>query len=137
MPEIWEVAVSVEVDASELREFAADVRHLPAVLSRHLVPTVKRGAARVKESMKRDLEQSGNAGFRYVSRTVGFDVSGSTVGDVVAEVGPSKPDGALANVAYFGTYKGGGTVRDPWEALGEEAEKFEKALAEEVAKLWG
>ncbi len=36
--------MSVEVDASELREFAADVRHLPAELSRHLVPTVKRGA---------------------------------------------------------------------------------------------
>lgn len=127
--------MSVVVDSSELRDFAVDVRRLPASLSRHLLPVVHRGAVRVKESMRRDLQASSNAGFQYVARTVNYDVV-EGAGGVAAEIGPTKPDGALANIAYFGSYKGGGTVRDPVKALEDEAPKFEKAILDVVEQLW-
>lgn len=127
----------VEIDTSELRAFAADMSRLPGELSRHLIPTVKRGAVNVKNQMITDLQESGNAGFRYVGRTVSFDMIDTGGAEVGAEIGPAKPDGGLANIAYFGTYKGGGTVRDPLEALMEEAPRFEKALGDIVEDLWG
>ena len=56
---------------------------------------------------------------------------------VSAVIGPEKgAPGSLANVAYFGTSRGGGTVADPEDALQEEADAFVEhfaAMAEELA----
>jgi hypothetical protein len=59
-------------------------------------------------------------------------------GELVAEIGPDKDlSGNLANIAYFGTWKGGGTVPDPVGALEAEAPNFEKALGDLVEELFG
>ena len=120
--------MTVSVDTSQVRTLAADLRQVDGRMTRHLIPVIKRGAVNIKESMQADLKGSGNAGFRHVASTVNFDV---TDGGFGFEVGPDKPAGALANIAYFGTSRGGGTVRDPKEALHDE----EPNLLRELEKI--
>lgn len=126
----------VEIDTSEVRQFAADATRLPGELSRWLRPAVSKGALNIKRAMQQDLQQSGNAGIRHVARSISYDLIDGD-GTVEAEIGPDKPSGALANIAYFGTSKGGGHTRDPIEALNEEAAAFEKAITEIVEEIWG
>lgn len=126
----------VEIDTSEVRQFAADATRLPGELSRWLRPAVSKGALNIKRAMQQDLQQSGNAGIRHVARSISYDlIDGDNT--VEAEIGPDKPSGALANIAYFGTSKGGGHTRDPIEALNEESAAFEKAIADIVEDIWG
>lgn len=124
----------VEIDTSEVRQFAADATRLPGELSRWLRPAVSKGALNIKRAMQADLKASGNAGIRHVARSISYDlIDGDNT--VEAEIGPDKPSGALANIAYFGTSKGGGHTRDPIEALNEEAAAFEKAIADIVEDI--
>nr|DAK31094.1 MAG TPA: hypothetical protein [Caudoviricetes sp.] len=109
---------------------------MPGELSRWLRPAVSRGALNIKRAMQADLEASGNAGIRAVARSISYDLT-DTGTTVEAEIGPDKPSGALANIAYFGTSRGGGHTRDPIEPLNEEAEAFQKAIADIVEDLWG
>lgn len=126
----------IEIDTSEVRQVAADATRLPGELSRWLRPAVSKGALNIKHAMQQDLQQSGNAGIRHVARSISYDlIDGDNT--VEAEIGPDKPSGALANIAYFGTSKGGGHTRDPIEALNEEAAAFEKAIADIVEDIWG
>lgn len=126
----------IEIDTSEVRRVAADATRMPGELSRWLRPAVSKGALNIKRAMQADLEASGNAGIRHVARSISYDI---TDGDhtIEAEIGPDKPSGALANIAYFGTSRGGGHTRDPIEPLNDEAEAFQKAVAEIVEDLWG
>jgi hypothetical protein len=55
------------------------------------------------------------------------------IGIIEAEIGPhSGPGqpGAIANVGYFGTSRGGGTVPDPQGALDAEAPRLESAIGD-------
>ena len=127
----------VSIDMSEVREFAADLTRIPGELSRHAIPVLSKGALNIKKTMAADFLASSNKGFRYVGSTVNYDLE-TDGGELVAEVGPDKDlSGNLANVAIFGTARGGGTVADPVEALDAEAPRFEKALADLAEELFG
>lgn len=119
----------IDLDMSEVRDLAADMRAVDGRLARHIIPTVKRGAQNIKTEIRDNFRASGNAGFRYVGGTVSYDLRTST-GEIAAEIGPVKGSGSLANVAVFGTSRGGGTVPDPAGALANEAVSFGKALAD-------
>lgn len=121
--------MAVDLDMSEVRELAADMRAVDGRLARHLIPVVSKGALNIKREIADSFRASGNAGFRYVGSTVSYDLTTST-DEIAAEIGPTKPTGALANVAIFGTSRGGGTVADPAHALANEAIGFGKALAD-------
>ena len=116
---------SVSVELSEVRAFARELEDAPLKVVREIVPVVRKGAVNIKSDMQADLRGSSNAGFRHVASTVSYDVVDGGFG---VEIGPSKPAGALANVAYFGTSRGGGTVADPVGALQAEVPRFEKAI---------
>ena len=120
--------MNVEVDVSEVREYAKELTDIPWELSRHAVPALKKGAQNIKTTMQADLRQSGNKGFRHVASTVSYDEPSASGSGYEVEIGPDKPSGALANIAYFGSWKGGGTVRDPGEALDEEIPNFEREV---------
>ena len=126
----------ISIDAHEVRELAADFTRIPGELSRHAIPVLSKGALDIKNQMRESFEVSGNAGFKYVGRTVSYDLH-TEGNELSAEIGPTKPEGALANVAIFGTPRGGGTVADPREALEAEAPRFEKALADLAEALFG
>ena len=128
----------VDIDASEVRSLAADMAQVDGRLVRHIIPVLKKGAQNIKEEVRNNFRASGNAGFRYVGGTVSYDLhefSGFGGGEIYAEIGPTKPAGTLANVAIFGTSRGGGTVADLTGPLANEAVAFGNNLAQIGSEL--
>lgn len=124
----------IEIDMSEVRTFAADMRQVDSRLARHVKPVVKRGATNIKDQMVEEMKSS--AWFAPVARGISYDL----VNDgYTAEIGPTKGSpGSLANIAYFGggVQPGGGTVPDPRGALDAEVPRFQKALADLAEELF-
>lgn len=117
-------------DVSELRSFAAELGNASAKAAPAVRAVLMKGAVNIKGAMREDMAASRH--FKGVARSIDFDVIAEADG-VAAEIGPKTGPGEpgnLANIAYFGSSRGGGTVRDPQAALDEEAPKFEKALAD-------
>lgn len=114
-------------DASQLTAFG-DALLAKGVARRALISaSVKKGAQNVKNSIRDDLNGSGNAAFRRIPIT--YTVS-ETPGRISAEIGPTKGGaGSLANIAFFGTARGGGTHR-----FYEHGEEELPKLAEYVAR---
>lgn len=98
------------IDASELRGIGS-VMASSAARSRALVSAaVKKGAQNIKESIRTDLAGSSTPAFRRIS--IGYELRTVGVTGVAADIGP-RTGGAneLANIAFFGTARGGGTHR--------------------------
>lgn len=127
-------------DTSELRALAADMTAVSSRLNRHLYPVVKRGANNIRTDMRAAMAASSS--FGEMERHITYDVERKP-GAIEAEIGPTIRTGGAsrglgfgANIAYFGTPRGGGgTVEDPQKALDREAPKFEQALAEAAEGL--
>ena len=125
----------IRIDTSELTALAADLGRVPLKVAREIPAVVTKGALNIKDQLRSDL--AGSQHFKGASHTVGFDLLD---GGFAAEIGPSSEAGSpgnIANIAYFGgSQGGGGSVADPRVALEAEAEKFETALADVVAKAF-
>ena len=124
---------SVEIDASELREFSTELGKVPGKVVTGVRPAVVKAGMNMKNQLREEMDRSKH--FK-ASRSIDFDVSD---GGLAVEVGPSKgKPGSIANIAYFGGVNGGGgTVPDPRGALDAEAPRFEKALADLVGEILG
>lgn len=99
----------VTVDASELTAFGRRVASAHAKASIAVAQVVKKGAQNVKEGVISDLQTSSNYAISRIG--IGYEM-GSTGTTIYADVSP-RDGGAsdLANIAFFGTAKGGGTHR--------------------------
>lgn len=119
--------MSVEFDMTEVRSLATDFARIPDKVMRGVQPVVSKGALNIKQEMQMDLASSES--FKGITFSVSYDVTVTATG-VQADIGPrkSREGGALANIAYFGTSRGGGTVADPAEPLMREGDRFEAAL---------
>ena len=119
--------VRVSVDTSEVRALIADMSGVDGRLRPNVSSVVKRGANNIKNELLTQMRSS-----RHFK---GFaDISYDMTDDFEAEIGPNKGGpGAGANIAYFGTSRGGGTVEDPEEALNRELPAFEDHLADIAA----
>ncbi len=95
-------------DASQLTAFG-DALLARGVARRALISaSVKKGAQNVKNSIRDNLNGSGNAAFRRIP--ISYTLRRNPP-DVTAEIGPTKGGaGSLANIAFFGTAKGGGNA---------------------------
>ena len=125
----------VEIDTSEVRALQADMTKVDSRLARHLRPVVSKGALNIKETLREEMSESsgGGKGFAPVTRAISYDLDDDGYGAVI---GPEKgAPGSLANVAYFGTSRGGGTVADPEDALEQEADAFIEHLADMAEEL--
>lgn len=118
--------MDLSIDMSGVREFVADVSNIGTELHTGIPAVVSKGALNIKEDMVDAMKESTHfKGFA----DIGYDLIDGGMG---AEIGPNKGGpGSGANIAYFGTSRGGGTVEDPQNALDREAPKF----AEEIGKL--
>lgn len=119
----------MDFDASELRTLAADITKAGASVLPDVEKVVFKGAVNVKKRMQEELQSSTH--FKSIASSVDFDIETAPNG-VSAEIGPKHgagEPGNLANVAYFGTSRGGGTV-DFMKPLAEEAPRFEKAIGD-------
>lgn len=96
-------------DASELTAFADKLLAKGVARRAAITMAVKKGAQNVKNDLREDLSSSGNKAFRRIPIT--YTVK-EAPGRISAEIGPTKGGaGSLANIAFFGTAKGGGTHR--------------------------
>lgn len=105
-------------DASELDALAADLGKASAEVAVSVRQIIAKGAVNIKKQMREEMGASGH--FGQAARSITYDLTFGT-DEVVAEVGPTKTAaGPLANIAYFGTSRGGATVPDPMGALQAE-----------------
>lgn len=122
-----------ELNMAEVSALAADMGTSAARVAAEARPIVTKGAVNVKNQMRADAEAS--TYFGQIGRAVNFDIRGSGL-DLVAEIGYDKGSpGSLANIAIYGTSRGGGTVADPENALADELPRFEQALADLAGRI--
>lgn len=121
--------MAVQVDVTELRTLATDMARIPDRVHKGIRPVVSKGALNIKTELQMDLATS--ASFSGITFSPSYDIHVDASG-VEGRIGPDKGryGGALANIAIFGTSRGGGTVPDPSVALLNEADRFEAALAD-------
>ncbi len=117
----------MSVDTSGLDGLARSFRSIPALMVPKMRGVVAKSALNTKKIMRKDAQSRRH--FRQLARTISYDIRVlGFAGDAVieGEVGPSGGGSAsLAGIAYFGTSKpGGGTVRNPEDAMLEEAPNF-------------
>jgi len=117
----------VSADASELDGLARAFRAIPAAMVPKLRGVVAKSALNTKNAMRKDAQSSKH--FKQLAPTISYDLKVHTFGGdgvVEAEVGPTPGgSGSLAGIAYYGTSRpGGGTVRNPEDAMLEEAANF-------------
>jgi hypothetical protein len=115
----------MSADTSELDSLIRDFGAIPAAMVPKVRGVVSKAAVNTKRIMRRDAR--GSRAFESIAPTIDYDLKVS--GDVIeAEIGPNPGTAgaaSLAGIAYFGTSKpGGGTVRNPEDAMLEEAPNF-------------
>lgn len=121
---------ALTIDASELTELGRRMALAQAVVRPRLSATVKKAAQNVKTTIESDVGASSNAGIRQVR--IGYE-TGSTGPVEYADVSPREGGASdLANIAFFGTARGGGTHR-----FYEHAEDELPTLADYVADSAG
>jgi hypothetical protein len=117
----------VSADASELDGLAKAFRAIPALMVPKMRGVVAKSALNTKKLMQADARSSKH--FKQLAPTISYDLKVHTFGGdgvIEAEIGPTPGgSGSLAGIAYYGTSRpGGGTVRNPEDAMLEEAPNF-------------
>lgn len=116
----------MSADTSDLDGLARDFRAIPAAMVPKMRGVVAKSAVNTKKLMQADARKSKH--FKQLAPTISYDLKVHEFGGdgvIEAEIGPSGGAGSLAGIAYFGTSKpGGGTVRNPEDAMLEEAPNF-------------
>ena len=120
--------------ADELRAFAADLGKIASKALPETDAVLKKGAQNIKDDLV--SEARGSTHFKGMAGSVSYD-SMYGIGHAKYEIGPDKGrrGGALGNIAYFGTSRGGGTL-DLEGPLARESPNLERELDKLVDK-WG
>ena len=115
-------------DVSELFQFAADLGKASIRAAKEADRALEKGAHNIKEALAAQAKGSRNKGFRKMGKAISYD----NPADLTYEIGPDKDrrGGALGNIFFFGTSKGGGSG-DLGAALDAEI----PALEEHVGKM--
>lgn len=126
--------MKIEIDTSELRTLVADLMAAPAEARDGIRSGVAEAAKEVESAMRDEMSKSGS--FGHLAGGIDHDLFES---GMAAEIGPSKKYTGQrraprrgANIAYFGTSKGGGTVEPPEVTLARFEEPFAQLLADAV-----
>lgn len=115
----------------QIDQLSADLRALPEHARSDARQVIKRGAVSVKRQLVSEMQTSPS--FRGVASAISFDME-ERAGSVEAVIGPTKgAPGSLANIAYWGGSRGGGTVPEPMGALQAEAPATARHLLDLIA----
>ena len=132
----------MSADTSDLDGLMRSFRAIPAAMVPKMRSVVEKSANNTKKAMRKDARSSKH--FGQLAMTINYDLKVLEFGgdaEIQAEIGPDKTvtvasrakkprpgprtPASLANIAYFGTSRpGGGTVRNPEDAMLEEAPNF-------------
>lgn len=120
--------MSFYIDSSELRVLSQNLGKIAGSAVKDVDAVLKKGAQNVKEEMAADAR--GSRHFKGMAGSISYD-SDYRVGQPAYEVGPDKSrrGGALGNIYYFGTSRGGGSG-DLEKPLRSEGPRLEKSLAD-------
>lgn len=126
----------MDIDAKELRDFATDLTKAGAEAKEQVRKVFFKSAQNIKEGMQYEMSQSRSfrgGETKRVAKSIDFDFDDRPNG-IDVEIGPrhgAGEPGNLANIAYFGTSRGGGTVdfEKPFKA---ELPLIEKYVAEAI-----
>lgn len=121
------------LDISEVVRLADDLRRAPEQALRDIDEIVKKSADDIKQTLIDGARWSEH--FRGMARSITYE-SHYLVGQVRYVIGPDKArrGGALGNIFYFGTSRGGGTG-DLEGSLASEGPRLQRSLAE-AAQRW-
>lgn len=119
-------------DGAELRELATNLGHVAGSALKDVDAVLKKGVDNIKREMVADV--SGSEHFRGMARSISYE-SHYLPGRARWVVGPDKSrrGGALGNIYYFGTSRGGGSG-DIDKPLRNEEPKTLNALADLLDK---
>lgn len=124
----------ISIDTSEVRAAVVDMTSVDSRLRPDVYAVLEKGAINVRDDLRAKMNASRHF---HGASSISYDIIGRGFGDVgllEAEIGPDKRLGKgsrganHANIAYFGTSRGGGTVEDPEAALEREIPAFEKHM---------
>lgn len=120
--------------ADELRKFSQDLGNIVSKALPETDAVLKKGANNIKNDLVAGARSSRS--FRGMAGSIGYD-SMYGLGRARYEIGPDKSrrGGALGNIYYFGTSRGGGTG-DLEGPLDRETPNLERELNKVVDK-WG
>lgn len=121
--------------SAELRQLSANLGRIAGSAVSDVDAVIKKGAQNVKDEMNYSAVWSRH--FKAMSGSVTYD-SYYLLGKVRYVIGPDKNrrGGALGNIAYFGTSRGGGTL-DIEQPLRSEEPRLTSALADLAARWAG
>lgn len=119
---------------AELNSFAADLGKIAVGAVPAVDKVLEKGALKIKEGLVRNLQSSPS--FKGMSGSISYDRKFSGLTSLGYVIGPDKSrrGGALGNIAFFGTSRGGGTV-DLEGPLREEAPVIE-GLVDDLLGDW-
>lgn len=120
---------------AELRELSENMGKIAGSALKDVDAVVQKGALNVKKEMAYSAVWSKH--FKGMAGSISYD-SHYLPGKVRYVIGPDKSrrGGALGNIAYFGTSRGGGTL-DIEQPLRSEGPRLQSALADLAAKWAG
>lgn len=127
--------MKIEMDARELTAFGNDLKRAVKHTEAELKPIIAKGALNIKKQLRKEMYGSDH--FKGAGSSISYDIFVG-LGATWADIGPSSDGGSpgnLANIAYFGTSRGGGTVPDPLKALEAEYPNVERYLTKLVEGL--
>lgn len=120
------------IDAGQINELAEKLATVAARKHVLVAAAVKHGAQNIKESVQSDLQSSGNRAIRHIGVTYEMKGKGTVI---EADIGPRKGGASdLANIAFFGTSRGGGHHRF-YEHGKDELEPTAKYVREAASTL--
>lgn len=120
-------------DTHEIREYATRLKEATGHARTALDHVVARAGYNMKKQLQAEARESKS--FGVIARSIRYNTT-KNLNSVYVDVGPVKGSpGSLANIAYFGTSRGGGTVPDPRGALDAEAPRFEEYVSRIVEGL--
>jgi hypothetical protein len=116
-----------DVDLSQLRDLAQDMGRVPGYADRLIEPVVKEAAEDVRKLLIEGARWSPH--FKGLARSITAEAKPPAIGSIAYVIGPDKArrGGALGNIFYFGTSRGGGSG-DLAGALNTAAPAFRRNL---------
>ncbi len=97
------------IDTSQVKDLAKTLAAVPLRSQALVAAAVKHGAQNIKQSVSEDLQSSSNHAFRRIRIHYDMQERGPVV---EADIGPEQGGASsLANLAFFGTSRGGGHHR--------------------------
>lgn len=118
---------------AELRAFADDLGKIAVEAVPEANKILEKGALKIKDSLTENVKASKH--FKGMAGSISYDPKFQGLTSLGFVIGPDKArrGGALGNIAFFGTSRGGGTV-DLEGPLRDEAPVIEGLLEDLVGK---